>query len=252
MNHAHRRIGRSGAGIAVTFSLLAHAGVALVGVRHAPVASLSPLLASTASLVPTLDVVIAEVDTAPEPREKAVVAAPAPILPSELRAAHATVASAPGDTRAEPEAEPAPSSEPSAVSASPSFAGPHFALVVAPTTGKFGIAGNADAASVSAEAGHASQPIAASVADIPAKLQAGSVPAYTAAALSAGVEVSVPLEIVVSESGSVISARGTEHVGYGLDEAARQSVLGYRFSPALRAGKAIAVRMRWMMRFQLR
>ena len=80
----------------------------------------------------------------------------------------------------------------------------------------------------------------------------GNAPTYTAAALSAGVEADVPLEIVVSEAGTVQSARGVEHVGYGLDEAALQAVRSYRFTPALRGGKPVPVRMRWLMRFQLR
>jgi len=37
-----------------------------------------------------------------------------------------------------------------------------------------------------------------------------------------------------------------------IDEAALRGVRAYRFSPARRAGKALAVRMRWLMRFQLR
>jgi hypothetical protein len=65
------------------------------------------------------------------------------------------------------------------------------------------------------------------------------------------VEADVPLEIVVSEAGVVIGARGLAHVGYGLDEAALESVRGFRFSAASHDGKAVAVRMKWLMRFQL-
>jgi protein TonB len=95
-------------------------------------------------------------------------------------------------------------------------------------------------------------PISEGIADAPAKLVAGAPPAYTAAAQAAGVEADVPLEIVVDSAGSVQSARVLGHAGYGLDEAALGAVRGYRFAPARRAGKAVAVRMRWLMRFQLR
>ena len=94
-------------------------------------------------------------------------------------------------------------------------------------------------------------PIAIADADVPARLRAGNAPVYTAAALSAGVEANVVLEIVVDGSGVVTSARGLEHVGYGLDEVALRSVRAYRFVPALRGGTPVSVRMRWVMRFQL-
>ena len=39
--------------------------------------------------------------------------------------------------------------------------------------------------------------------------------------------------------------------GYGLDEAALQAIRAYRFSPALRAGHPVRVRMRWTIQFRL-
>jgi TonB family protein len=130
-------------------------------------------------------------------------------------------------------------------------------MTVAPAIGRVGNVGvSASPAPGRGEtfglAGISTSSSAAQIGDAPARLRAGTVPAYTPAALSASVEANVPLEIVVSESGAVTSARALEHVGYGLDEAAQQSILGYRFTPAMRNGKAIAVRMRWLMRFQLR
>jgi len=95
-------------------------------------------------------------------------------------------------------------------------------------------------------------PFNESQVDSPAKLQTGSPPTYTAAAEAAGVEVELPLEIVLDRAGAVESARALQHVGYGLDEAALAAVRRYRFSPARRAGHAVAVRMRWLLRFQLR
>ncbi|HEY4156512.1 MAG TPA: TonB family protein [Polyangiaceae bacterium] len=87
--------------------------------------------------------------------------------------------------------------------------------------------------------------------DEPARLVKRVPIAYTAAARAAGVEASVPLEIVVSPSGAVASARSLTTVGYGLDEAALDGVRQYRFAPARRAGLPVAVRMRFTVSFEL-
>ena len=88
--------------------------------------------------------------------------------------------------------------------------------------------------------------------DTPATLRSGAPPTYTAAAEAAGIEVELPLELVIDRTGSVQTAQTLVHVGYGLDEAAVAAVRRYRFSPARRASKPVAVRMRWLLRFQLR
>ncbi|MEP7052416.1 MAG: TonB family protein [Pseudomonadota bacterium] len=98
----------------------------------------------------------------------------------------------------------------------------------------------------------ATAPFPEAAVDTPAKLQTGSPPSYTPAAEAAGVEAELPLEVVIDAGGAVQSARALEHVGYGLDEAALAAVRRYRFSAARRAGNAVAVRMRWVLRFQLR
>jgi outer membrane biosynthesis protein TonB len=49
-----------------------------------------------------------------------------------------------------------------------------------------------------------------------------------------------------------VSARALTRAGYGLDAAALQGIRGYRFSPAMRAGRPVAVRMRWIVQFRLR
>ena len=159
-------------------------------------------------------------------------------------------------TQAEPtlsksESDPTPV----ASSATPSPA-PRFTITVGKTAGNASshpASGSVTTGSTSASpGGTADTPLSSTSVDIPARLRAGNVPAYTPAALAAGIEANVPLEIVINEAGLVISARGLEHVGYGLDEAARQSVLGYRFTPAMRKNRSVPVRMRWLMRFQLR
>jgi periplasmic protein TonB len=145
-----------------------------------------------------------------------------------------------------------PPPAPAAVIDSEPPATPHFVISV----------GSAPHASLgtSAEGGGALTPTEGALAepapeasvDAPARLLTGSSASYTREAEQAGVEADVPLEIVVDSKGSVLSARVLSHVGYGLDEAALRNVRAYRFSPARRAGKPLAVRMRWLMRFQLR
>ena len=88
--------------------------------------------------------------------------------------------------------------------------------------------------------------------DIPARLLAAAPLAYPPAARQAEIETDFPLEIVVDGGGHVVSARALARAGYGLDEAALQGIRGYRFSPAMRAARPVAVRMRWVVQFRLR
>jgi protein TonB len=88
--------------------------------------------------------------------------------------------------------------------------------------------------------------------DVPARLLAAAPLAYPPAARQSEIELDFPLEIIVDASGRVVSARALSHAGYGLDEAALQGIRGYRFSPAVRAGRPVAVRMRWIVQFRLR
>jgi protein TonB len=129
-------------------------------------------------------------------------------------------------------------------------AAPRFLVTVGPTSAApvIGAAnGNGTRPGVST-----TDPIAEMQADTPAKLVSGMPPAYTRAAQGAGVEADVPLEIVVDREGAVASARVLRPVGYGLDEVALRGVREYRFAPARRHGEPVAVRMKWLMRFQLR
>jgi TonB family protein len=85
----------------------------------------------------------------------------------------------------------------------------------------------------------------------PAKLTVGAAPPYPEGARAKGVEADVPLEIVVSPAGAVEDARPLSHVGYGLDDAAMAAVRQYRFRPAVKDGRPVRVRMRWIMQFRL-
>jgi len=88
--------------------------------------------------------------------------------------------------------------------------------------------------------------------NVPARLLAPSPLVYPAAARAAAIELDFPVEIVVDPNGRVLTARALRHAGYGLDEAALRAIRDYRFSPALRAGHAVPVRMRWIVQFRLR
>jgi protein TonB len=88
--------------------------------------------------------------------------------------------------------------------------------------------------------------------DVPARLLAAAPLAYPPAARQSEIELDFPLEIVVDVSGRVVSARALTQAGFGLDEAALQGIRGYRFSPAVRSGRPVAVRMRWVVQFRLR
>jgi protein TonB len=142
-------------------------------------------------------------------------------------------------------AEPAP-----AVLEAPSTAPARFVLTVAP--GRSG-PGHVSADARPTEGSSASAaPVAEDGVDTAATLLLGHPPAYTPEAEAAGVEADVPVEIVVDDRGNVVTARALGRVGYGLDEAALRSLRDYRFHPARRHGRPVAVRMRWLVRFELR
>ena len=86
----------------------------------------------------------------------------------------------------------------------------------------------------------------------PARLLSSGALVYPAAARAAAIEVDLPVEIVVDTTGRVVAARAVQRAGYGLDEAALRAIRDYRFTPAVRAGHAVPVRMRWIVQFRLR
>jgi periplasmic protein TonB len=88
--------------------------------------------------------------------------------------------------------------------------------------------------------------------NVPARLLSSSPLVYPPAARQAEIETDLPVEIVVDTEGRVASARSLTRAGYGLDEAALAAIRTYRFSPAVRAGRAVRVRMRWLVQFRLR
>jgi protein TonB len=87
---------------------------------------------------------------------------------------------------------------------------------------------------------------------VPARLLWASPLVYPPAARRAEIEIDLPVQIVVDAGGRVSSTRALGRAGYGLDEAAVRAIQEYRFSPALYAGRAVPVRMRWTVQFRLR
>lgn len=230
----------------LSVSILAHAGLAVVITHQA--ASMGNSNASAKAdqflevpapdlLTPSLD----PVETVPD-----IVRAPIVHRSVAHETFHREVTA-----RTTPSASDAVPAAPTSLLATADSSAPRFVMAAIATTKlSSGVVGTAGLGVLGGDSGNA--PISEGAADVPAKLIAGAAPAYTAAAQTAGVEADVPLEIVVDPAGSVQRARVLGHVGYGLDEAALGAVRGYRFAPARRSGKTVAVRMRWLMRFELR
>ncbi len=243
--------------LAFALSLVAHAGLALVATERARHAFDS----ATRLAPPVTDLATPEllpVDAQTEPALGT--AADEDPKPSRVRAAvreQAASATVPTSFKSTtvPEPETGTTTDVEPVKAPSGTAKveasvPRFTLLVAPTQAAVaGTSALSEQAGLSGSSGTA--PLSESAVDTPAKLRSGTPPAYTAQALSAGIEQDVRLELVIDPSGAVLSARALEHVGYGLDEAALRSVQSYRFTPARRSGRPVAVRMRWVMRFQL-
>jgi periplasmic protein TonB len=87
--------------------------------------------------------------------------------------------------------------------------------------------------------------------DSPARLVHGGSPNYPSDARAEGVEANVRLELVVSAFGKVEDVRVLRHAGHGLDEAAIGAARDFQFSPALKNGHAVRVRMSWAVEFRL-
>jgi TonB family protein len=75
--------------------------------------------------------------------------------------------------------------------------------------------------------------------------------AYPREARAAEIEADIPVEIVVDATGHVVQARVPKPVGFGLDEAAIDTLRRTHFRPAQRHGRSVAVRMKWTMQFRL-
>jgi TonB family protein len=86
---------------------------------------------------------------------------------------------------------------------------------------------------------------------VPARLRSASPVSYPAGARAEGLEIDVPVLLLLDERGSVVEVSVVKHAGFGFDEAALAAVKRYTFSPAQKDGKAVRVRMRWNVQFRL-
>ena len=96
------------------------------------------------------------------------------------------------------------------------------------------------------------EPLSEKDVSVAARLIASGPVTYPSAARRAEIEADVQVQILVDSDGRVVEARSLSRDGYGLDEAAVQAIRAYRFSPALRDGRPVRVRMRWTVQFRLR
>lgn len=86
----------------------------------------------------------------------------------------------------------------------------------------------------------------------PARLLSSVAASYPAAARAGELEADVAVEILLDTAGNVLEARVVKPAGSGFDESAVAAVRRYRFSPAVREGRPVRVRMRWSVQFRLR
>ncbi|MCP3136006.1 energy transducer TonB [Pyxidicoccus xibeiensis] len=74
---------------------------------------------------------------------------------------------------------------------------------------------------------------------------------YPDEARRAGIEGTVTLSITVDLEGKVVAARVLNGPGHGLNEAARNAILRFRFRPALKAGEPVSTEMKYSYTFLL-
>jgi protein TonB len=178
--------------------------------------------------------------------------------PHDPRIDHRTVLpvalplSQPANVSSEPLAAPAPA----VVTAADDV--PHFSMALGQgTTGWGPTTAGGDGSGVAPGASHgpgitdADEPLPESGVSERARLLAGVRPDYPARARAAEAEADVTLEIVVDVRGNVTDERVIGGAGFGFNDAAREAVHHYHFTPARRAGQAVRVRMPWTVQFRL-
>ena len=74
---------------------------------------------------------------------------------------------------------------------------------------------------------------------------------YPDEARRAGIEGPVVLSITIDNEGRVVKAVVISGPGYGLDEAAREALLRFRFKPAVKNGEAVSTEMKYTYTFLL-
>jgi len=226
--------------VAVAASLAGHTGSRVDDIAPPTMFDVLALPPETAAQADTSP------DTSPLPEAQA-------STPRERKAAPASTRASrhdPSSVHDSPSLLVAPTPGEPVTSAVPTPADAHFVLGVVLTGGR--AAAVERAGTQGAEAATTGEEVASEEGvDARPVLLSGNAPPYPPAAASAGVEVNVPVTIVIGVNGDVLDARAQRHVGYGLDEAALRAVRSYRFSRGLRGGRPVRVRMTWTVMFRL-
>jgi|CZKU01.1.fsa_nt_gi protein TonB len=228
------------AGIVLFGSIAVHSGV-LVGLPPAP--SEPPV---SAALVTEFDIASASPEPEPSPGVAADSTA-APVTPSVARSpARERAINAPIAPDREVKAAELP---PSLVTSDEPTAPIDFVMTVGPASSAKANVSPAAPGTGSERQGDAVY--AEEGVDARPRLLNWQAPRYPPSAASAGVEVDVPVDVVIDTEGSVTDVRLPRHFGYGLDEAAAAAARSYHFSRGLRGGQAVRVRMRCTVMFRL-
>jgi len=76
-------------------------------------------------------------------------------------------------------------------------------------------------------------------------------PKYPEMARKAGIEGIVVLELDINEKGQVINIKVVRSGGFGFDQSAIEAIKKTKFSPALKYGKPVPIRVRLPVKFEL-
>lgn len=246
-------IRRGGAAVLMSAAVHATAAVTIGGVLAFAPAAPSPIAEPA-----TVDVTVMALPDRPLPQSAPAAAPPSAAAPTHRRLVARAAAVTPQPPTVAPLSPPVPAppaDEPRAIfalSAGTVASGPALALPVAASSASSPSLTTRTSTSAGGTGASDTAAVGERDVDVPARLLAAAPLAYPPAARSAEIELDFRLEIVVGARGDVTSARALSHAGYGLDEAALQGIRGYRFSPAVRAGRPVAVRMPWIVQFRLR
>jgi protein TonB len=253
-------LGAYAGGLAFAGSFGAHGALLFVAL-HTGTAPAAPAAPTLEERVVDVDVVsVAPPPLAPSPPPLAPprpVATEPSVRVTQLRAPPAPLAPdvAPRATSTpDPPAPPVVQEAAAALTADEGM--PHFTIAIgggsAPVYGAVSAAGSGtSAATGTARLQAADAPVPEQGVSSPAHLAHGDKPPYPSGARAERVEGDVVLELVLSTSGTVESVRVLEGAGHGFDAAAAAAAQSYRFSPALKDGHPVRVRMRWTVQFRL-
>jgi len=241
----------SGSTSAVTVSLAMHAAAFLVAAVH----HVQP-----APVAPPIEISIeSELPRPPDPpKEEEPVANRAAETLTDLRpvslrspvhheapAVHAVAA-----TDAKPDHPSPPADAPPALVGDDAL--PHFTIATSHGgAGGQNLAKSAGTAPLGGSESNDDGPYAEGAVDVPARAMHEVRPRYPLEARESGIDGSVRLVIVLSAAGVVEDVRAVTHLGHGLEQEAIVAVKKTPFTPAMKRGRAVPVRMAWTVEFQL-